>query len=182
MADDPDAGRRRFLKIATCGIGAGIGAAITVPALGYLVYPSGRRIVTTPKDPIDVGPLSAIPDTGVPTRVAVVAPTLRDGWTTATDVALGAAWIRREGGKVSALSGTCPHLGCAIALRPAATPAAKADFGCPCHDSAFELDGTYVAGPARRGLDPLPVEVDARGRLRLTWIQYKTDIAEREPK
>jgi Rieske Fe-S protein len=180
MADDPDAARRRFLKIATCGLGAGIGVAVAAPALGYLVYPAGRRIVTTPEDPIDVGTLAAIPKDGTPTRVAVVAPTLRDGWTTATDVALGAAWLRRDGDKVIALSGTCPHLGCAIALRPAA-PGGAPQFGCPCHDSAFEVTGAYVSGPARRGLDPLPIEVDARGRLRLTWIQFKPDIAEREP-
>jgi menaquinol-cytochrome c reductase iron-sulfur subunit len=180
MADDPDAARRRFLKIATCGLGAGIGAAIAAPALGYLVYPAGRRIVTTPKDPIDIGPASAVPTDGSPIRLAVVAPTIRDGWTTATDVALGAAWLRRTGDTITAFSGTCPHLGCAIALRAGAAGKAP-EFGCPCHDSAFKVDGSYVTGPARRGLDPLPVEVDAKGRLRLTWIQYKPDISGREP-
>lgn len=183
MADDsdrdPDRGRRRFLKIATCGIGGGLGLAIAAPAVGYLVHPAGKRIVTTSAEPIDIGAFDALPADGSLTRLAVIAPTMRDAWTAASNVALGAAWVRRDGAGAVALSGTCPHLGCAIAFTPAARPGAGR-FGCPCHDSEFKETGERVAGPAKRGLDPLPVAV-VDGRLRLTWVQYRTDTADREP-
>ena len=87
--------------------------------------------------------------------------------------------MRRAGQTVVALSGTCPHLGCAIAFTPATRPG-DGRFGCPCHESEFKETGERVAGPAKRGLDPLPITVE-NGRLRLTWVRYRTDSAEREP-
>jgi Rieske Fe-S protein len=178
MADDPvsDPGRRRFLKIATCGLGAGVGIALTVPAVGYLVDPAGRRTVTTPSEPIDVGPVDALPKDGSLVRVQVIAPVVRDAWTAAADVPLGAAWLRRDGERVAALSGVCPHLGCAIAFDPAVKK-----FSCPCHDSAFAPTGQRISGPAKRDLDPLDAKVDKDGRIKLTWIQFKADIDTREP-
>lgn len=178
MADDPDPdrGRRRFLKIATCGLGVGIGAVVAAPALGYLAHPAGKKIVTTPKDPIDVGPVSALPADGKLVRVQVIAPVVRDAWTAATDVPLGAAWLRKDGDRVIALSGICPHLGCAIAFDPG-----KDRFACPCHDSAFSAVGKRLAGPAKRDLDPLDAKIDADGRIKLTWIRFKTDSDKREP-
>jgi menaquinol-cytochrome c reductase iron-sulfur subunit len=179
MADDsdPDPGRRRFLKIATCGLGAGIGIAVTVPAVGYIIHPAGRKVVTTPAEPIEVAMIGALPQTGLPVRVQVIAPTVRDAWTSATDVPLGAAWLRRDGDKVSALSGICPHLGCAIALDPV-----KKLFVCPCHDSAFDaMSGRRLSGPAKRDLDPLDAKIDEQGRIKLTWIKFKADIDKREP-
>jgi menaquinol-cytochrome c reductase iron-sulfur subunit len=111
----------------------------------------------------------------------VIAPSVRDAWTAATDVPLGAAWLRRTGDTVTALSGTCPHLGCAIALAHQPDPAKPQQFACPCHDSAFDATGKRLAGPAKRDLDPLPVIVDDNGRVKLTWIQYRTDTSDREP-
>ena len=42
-----DPGRRRFLKIATCAIGGGIGAVVAVPAARYLLYPVGSLTIST---------------------------------------------------------------------------------------------------------------------------------------
>ena len=180
MADDPvsDPGRRRFLKIATCGLGAGIGVVIAAPAVGFLVHPAGEKIVTSPSEPIEVGMVGALPRDGSLVRVQVIAPVVRDAWTSATEVPLGAAWLRREAGdKITAFSGICPHLGCAIALKPGG-----ASFGCPCHDSQFSAKtGERLGGPAKRGLDPLDAKVDADGRIKLTWIKFKTDTDAREP-
>ena len=175
MADEPDPGRRRFLKIATCGLGGGLGIAVAAPAISYLAYPAGRRIVTASTEPIDVGALAQLPADGAPTRVDVIAASVRDAWAAATNVALGAAWLRRDGDIVTAVSGSCPHLGGASGWNPAA-----ARFACPCHDSAFAATGARLGGPAKRGLDPLPVVVED-GRVRLTWIRFKADIASREP-
>ena len=35
-------------------------------------------------------------------------------------------------------------------------------FMCPCHGSQYTFDGTHIAGPAPRGLDPLPLRNQKR--------------------
>jgi len=37
-----------------------------------------------------------------------------------------------------------------------------------------------ATGPAKRDLDPLPIEIKD-GRLRLSWVRYKLDSATRDP-
>lgn len=174
MGDEPD--RRGFLKAATCALGGGLGLVIAVPALRVCVAPTNAETVTTPSDPIDVGALERI-KVGAPwQRLDVIAPLVKDAWTTAHDVALGAAWIRRPSEqKLEALSSVCPHLGCAVGFD-------GKTFLCPCHNSKWSDTGALVAatGPAKRDLDPLPIEV-VEGRLRLTWVRYKLDTAAREP-
>lgn len=170
MADDPD--RRKFLKLATCGLGAGIGVAVGVPTLSLVLDPATRQTVTTPKEPIDLGDPSRLgPDWQ---RMDVVAPVIRDAWTSARDVVLGAAFVRKRD-RLEAFSAVCPHLGCTVGWQTD-----KKSFLCACHDSVFSEMGAANSGPAKRGLDPLPIEVKD-GRLRLTWIRYKLDTSTREP-
>src|SRR5262245_31109055 len=153
--DPPTTTRRRFLKIATCSVGCGIGAAVAVPAVGYLLYPVGRRLVTIGDEPIDAIAADRVVAGAPPLRVPLVAAAQRDAWTTVRDVPLGAAWLRRtEGGELVALSAVCPHLGCAVGWDDGGKI-----FKCPCHESAFAVDGARMAGPAERGLDPLPVTI-----------------------
>ena len=173
---DADPGRRRFLKIATCAIGGGIGAVVAVPAARYLLYPVGRKVVTTGGEPIDVAGLDDLPDDGSPRRFRVIARSIRDGWSTIENVPLGAAWLSRTGPeRVQALSSICPHLGCAVGFD-------GTNFKCPCHDSAFAPSGERLGGPAERGLDPLPVApIGKDGRIRLTWIQYRQGGTDRTP-
>jgi len=171
MADDPD--RRKFLTLATCGIGGAIGAAVVLPTLSLVVDPARSKTVTTPKDPLDIGGVGQLgPEWR---RLEVVAPEVRDAWTTARNVVLGAAWVRASGPeKIEALSAVCPHLGCPVGWD-------GKSFLCPCHNSRFGANGEIVgAGPAKRSLDPLPIEVKD-GRLRLTWIRYKLDTKSRDP-
>ena len=53
----------------------------------------------------------------------------------------------------------CTHLGCLYKWVPTNTR-----FECPCHGSKFELDGTYVEGPAPRDLDRFEIiALDANG-------------------
>jgi menaquinol-cytochrome c reductase iron-sulfur subunit len=172
-----DPGRRRFLKIATCALGGGIGAVVAVPAVRYLLHPVGEQIVVTGDEPIDVIGLDQLAIGAEPVRVALVARTVRDGWSAIPDVPLGAVWLRRTGEReVTALSSICPHLGCAVDFHAGTTR-----FRCPCHDSAFHPDGRYERGPAERGLDPLPVEVTDEGRVRVTWIRYRQGGSDRTP-
>jgi Rieske Fe-S protein len=61
----------------------------------------------------------------------------------------------------------CPHLGCRYSWVDG-----QNRFICPCHGSEFTNDGAHIAGPAPRGLDPLPLR-DTAGKAELTWIEYK---------
>jgi Rieske Fe-S protein len=176
MADDPD--RRGFLKVATCALGGGLGLVIAAPALRLCVAPSGADTVHTPSDPIDLGAVDHVRVGQQWRKLDIVAPVVTDAWTTARDIVLGSAFVRRVTEvKVEALSATCPHLGCAVGLDPQAN-----NFRCPCHNSRWADDGALVpnTGPAKRALDRLPIEI-VDGRLRLTWVRYKLDTATSEP-
>lgn len=67
----------------------------------------------------------------------------------------------------------CPHLGCYYNWSDAANR-----FMCPCHGSQYTFDGTHVAGPAPRGLDPLPFR-EQNGAAEVTWIIYQSNSPQR---
>lgn len=162
--------------MATGALGGCVGAAVAVPALGYLVDPVGKRVVTAGDEPIDAIAVDRLAAGGAPLRVPLVAPAQRDAWTSVRNVPLGAAWLRRTaGGEILALSSVCPHLGCAVGWS-----GPRQSFLCPCHDSAFAADGARLGGPSQRGLDPLPVEV-VDGRVKITWIRYRPGGTGRDP-
>jgi menaquinol-cytochrome c reductase iron-sulfur subunit len=65
-------------------------------------------------------------------------------------------------------SSLCPHLGCKFNY-----DANVKKFLCPCHGSQFTADaGEHIAGPAPRGLDPLPFR-EQSGQAEITWIVYR---------
>jgi menaquinol-cytochrome c reductase iron-sulfur subunit len=168
--------RRGFLKIATTAIGGAIGAIVALPLVRYIFFPVGRQVVSSGSEPIDVLDEETLAPGAPPIRVQINARQMRDGWGVSDDVPMGAAWVRKtEDGQVEALSSVCPHLGCAVDF-----DAADGEFKCPCHRSSFALDGEKKSGPSKRGLDPLPVQVE-NGRVKLTFVRYRADIAEREP-
>lgn len=67
----------------------------------------------------------------------------------------------------------CPHLGC----RPIWSADANR-FQCPCHGSQFGLDGEHLAGPAPRGMDPLPFR-EQSGAAEIMWIRYESGVPDR---
>lgn len=163
------------MKIATVAIGGIIGAVMAVPLVRYLFYPVGRRVVSSSVEPVDVGSSSSIVAGAPPVRVAIRANSVRDAWSVATDVPLGAAWISRtQAGELVAFSSTCPHLGCAVDLS-----ADKTKFQCPCHSSSFGLNGQKKGGPAKRQLDELAAS-DVDGRVMVIYKRFRADVSERE--
>ncbi|MFN0283906.1 MAG: Rieske (2Fe-2S) protein [Kineosporiaceae bacterium] len=61
---------------------------------------------------------------------------------------------RPDAGTVKAFSAICTHAGCAVSA------VSDGVITCPCHGSAFSItDGSVTAGPARRPLSAVPVEV-----------------------
>ncbi len=58
----------------------------------------------------------------------------------------------------SALSSTCPHLGCQVHWEEQ-----NKRFFCPCHNGTFDPDGRAVAGPpaeAKQSLPQYPIKVE----------------------
>lgn len=67
--------------------------------------------------------------------------------------AAGVVITQPTSGSYSAFSTTCPHQGCAVARIEGAT------IVCPCHGSAFALDGSVTQGPAQSPLQPRAITV-----------------------
>src|SRR5262245_43509720 len=176
VGDSKQEDRRGFLKLATCALGGGLGLALGVPVVRFVIDPASNLTVTMPTDPIDVGAVEHFKVGADPRKVDVVAPIIKDAWVASRNVILGSAFIRRTApDKIEALSSVCPHLGCAVSWDDA-----KKTYLCPCHDSRFALNGDRQTGPSERGLDPLPVAVKD-GRLQLTWVRFKNGGIAREP-
>ncbi len=68
------------------------------------------------------------------------------------------AYLVRIDGEVMAISEKCTHLGCRVPYC-----ASSNQFECPCHGSYFNRAGEFRAGPAPRGMDRYPIEVDEAG-------------------
>lgn len=62
--------------------------------------------------------------------------------------------VRQDDGGFVALYQKCTHLGCAVPWEPE-----QGQFVCPCHASAFEMNGTVLNPPAPRPLDRFPVTI-----------------------
>jgi cytochrome b6-f complex iron-sulfur subunit len=80
---------------------------------------------------------------------------------------------RLEDGGFLALSRKCTHLGCTVPW-----VAEENTFVCPCHSSAFNIQGEVVSPPAPRPLDQFPlfienniVTVDTRTPLKRNAFQ-----------
>lgn len=69
-------------------------------------------------------------------------------------VAAGRFHVSNAENGLLALYGVCTHLGCLPKWVPTNTR-----FECPCHGSKFEGNGSYIEGPAPRGLDRFPVVI-----------------------
>lgn len=60
----------------------------------------------------------------------------------------GRFWVSNVEAGVVTLYGVCTHLGCLPKWSET-----NSRFECPCHGSKFQIDGTYIEGPAPRNLD-----------------------------
>ena len=158
--------RGKFLGGATLGLGAVIGAGVTVPALGFAILPPffGQH-----KHEVDVGPLADFPE-----GKWVVTTFLQDP--KEGEVSRRTAYIRNNGflGKLPSftiISSRCTHVGCPTQPNGPLEKKEKIEttssgeevrliqavsvssFGCPCHGSQFDTEGNRTAGPAVRSLD-----------------------------
>ena len=158
--------RGMLLSGATLGLGGVIGAAITVPLVGFAVAPA---FVDQNEDDIDLGPIDNFPEGQYVitqfdykrVKTEVEAPS----------VARRTAYIRNNGfvenvPSFTILSNRCVHLGCPVqpagptgdavdvdGLNVTLIPVQPANFSCPCHGGAYDTEGNVTAGPPTRALD-----------------------------
>lgn len=166
--------RRRTLRRLTLALGVIIAGVAAVPLLRFWFWPLGRNVVRAEDEPIDVGAADEVIGGAPPLGVAVIAQRSRDAWTVMTAKPLGMAWLARdESGSLFALSGTCPHLGCSVNF-----DVKEGVYRCPCHVSSFGRDGERIDGPARRGLDPLPIVVQDQ-RILIRFKRFRLNTVER---
>ncbi|MBZ5607546.1 MAG: ubiquinol-cytochrome c reductase iron-sulfur subunit [Acidobacteriia bacterium] len=141
--------RRNFYILFINGVMGLIGAAVAVPAAIYLLFPPKARKAS---EWVKTADLSSIP-AGKPTEISFQR-TRADGWQLITEKAT--AWVvKQPDNQVIAFTPNCTHLGCAYHWDdPSHT------FVCPCHTSAFSVDGKVLGGPAPRPLDRYSVKVE----------------------
>lgn len=171
MSEDGSKGRRDFFTMVMAAGSAVIGALLAVPGVSYVLDPvlrstgvKGRWLRVA-----EFGSLSK----DHPVSVPVIGDQV-DAWTKASDVKLGTVWLRVLGdNKVGAWNAECPHLGCKVGYDPE-----KSRFACPCHDSAFSLDGEVKGGPAPRAMDSLEARVQD-GHVEVRFVRFRAQIKER---
>jgi len=174
MADEPPDARRAFLKLVTAGLGAVTAALAVVPGLGFLAGPA-RGAAGKSANPLRVATERDVKPNR-PLRVTAVGPQ-EDAWLRLDKVTLGSAWLVRtvEDGPIRAFSTVCPHLGCGVDYDEKA-----GKFNCPCHTSAFDLEGRCLSGPSPRGLDELETHVEGRDVL-VRYQRFRVGTSKREP-
>jgi Rieske Fe-S protein len=127
--------------------------------------------------------LEALPVGGAPQRFPVISDR-RDAWNFTPNQAIGAVFVQRTGeAEVRVFQATCPHAGCSVSCDGAA-------YHCPCHNSAFNLDGSKRVSqsgrenPSPRAMDRLEVDADklAAGEIWVEFMNFYTGTEERIPK
>jgi nitrite reductase/ring-hydroxylating ferredoxin subunit len=137
-------GRRQVLA----GAGIGLGATAIAACSGY----GGQRSDGASEGDKDAATPSS---TGAPAAPGVLATT--------SQVPVGSGVIvddvvltQPTAGVFKGLSSVCTHAGCAV------SSVADGKITCPCHGSAFGLDGSVIKGPATKPLATVPVTVQGQ--------------------
>jgi Rieske Fe-S protein len=165
--------RSRFLEASTIGLGAAIGAIVTLPVLGFMVLPSFTNVE---ENDVDLGPLDNFPQ-----GEYVIASYLSNP--KAGEVSRRTAFVRNNGPADSGepsftiLYSRCVHLGCPVQPNGPIDEQAKKNvagvelrpvlaqsFGCPCHGGLYDAEGNRRAGPPVRSLDRYTYSIK-NGRL-----------------
>lgn len=124
---------------------------MAIPSAIYLLWPPRAKRKNEWVEAADVGELH----TRAPAEI-VFRRNRVDGWKVTSEKAN--AWVvKTSGGQVVAFAPQCTHLGCAYHWDED-----RHNFICPCHNSAFSLDGAVLSGPAPRPLDRYEVKLDGK--------------------
>ena len=130
--------RRAFLNKLWKGLAILASLEFSAVIFGFLFSGKGEKKSYTPKRLIEAGPVNSF---------AVNSVTVFRG---------GRFYLTRlkDGGFI-ALSIRCTHLGCSVEWEEE-----KKRFICPCHSSAFEMNGDVQNPPAPKALDYYPIMIE----------------------
>jgi menaquinol-cytochrome c reductase iron-sulfur subunit len=161
--------RRTFHLAVVYVLGALITLAMAIPTALYLLIPPRVR---SRSRWIDAGDISQLAP-GVPIEVSFQESRL-DGWKVLTEKKT--AWVVKEtNNNIVAFGPQCTHLACAYHWQMDA-----GKFVCPCHGSAFALDGSVLNGPAARPLDRYLTKIE-NNRLQIGALrQSGSPVAHRK--
>lgn len=136
---DPVQSRREFLNKLWKGLGIVALIEFTAVFFGFLFTGKDEKENEKPKQLFDAGNINSFQSNSV---------TIFRG---------GRFYlVRLEDGGFLALSLRCTHLGCSINWEED-----KQRFICPCHASAFEMNGNVQNPPAPSALDYFPVKIQS---------------------
>jgi Rieske Fe-S protein len=157
--------RNVFLEMTTLGIGGVITGIVSLPIVGFAILPAftGQEI-----GGIDLGPTDNFPEGDWVEATFLLDPSVGE-------VSRRTAFVRYNGtvsGEPSytIISNRCVHLGCPVqaagprtdeqretvevdGVEVSLTPILPANFTCPCHGGAYDIEGNRTAGPPVRSLD-----------------------------
>ncbi len=125
---------------------------------------------------IRIANLAAVPDNGEPQQFAVIADRV-DSWNKFPNEPIGVVYLVRNEGEQTptAFNAICPHAGCFIGYA-----AGRSVFQCPCHNSAFALDGSIIQpSPSPRTMDVLECTVRKQGGENEVWVKFQNFYAGR---
>jgi len=169
--------RRGFLKkFLASAIGAVLMLVPAVAGLRVMLDPLRRK--SAAGGLVRVTSLEALSADGVPRKFSVVADR-EDAWNKFRNVPIGAVYLRRTTeGRLEALNVVCPHAGCFVDFN-----GGRGQFICPCHNSAFAMDGRIAdaKSPSARGLDTLEVEVRNEKEVWVKFQNFEAGKAEKVP-
>jgi len=174
----PTYSRSKFLEATTIGLGAAIGAVVTLPVLGFMVLPSFTNLE---ENEVDLGPIENFPEGKY--VIATYFQNPEQG-----EVTRRTAFVRNNGFTESGepsftiLYSRCVHLGCpvqpngpideadqktvnGVELRPVLAQS----FGCPCHGGLYDAEGNRTAGPPVRSMDRFEFSIK-NGKLHLGQV------------
>jgi menaquinol-cytochrome c reductase iron-sulfur subunit len=176
--------RRSFLSKALATLIGGIlGLIPTIPAVMYFLDPLTRKkravgiLGADPEGYFKITSVEALSPDGAPRLFSVVAD-LRNFWNKFPDTEVGAVYLRKdpETGDVSCFNARCPHLGCTVKYEDASKT-----YVCPCHSSAFSLDGKRTNDIPPRDMDTLKPKVEPDGSVKVKYEKYRAGIHEKVP-
>jgi Rieske Fe-S protein len=163
-ATGPAMSRSKFLEAGTLGLGAVMGGALTVPAVGFMVAPAFEK---QRHGDANVGPITNFTEG----KFYVMTFMLDKA---KGDVSRRTTFVRNNGllqGQPSftIISNRCAHLGCPVQPSGPISQTKNvfttsngevtlmetqpAGFSCPCHGGAYDAEGNRTAGPPVRALD-----------------------------
>jgi menaquinol-cytochrome c reductase iron-sulfur subunit len=171
--------RSKFLEASTLGLGAAIGAVVTLPVLGFMVLPSFTNL---DEQDADLGPLENFPEGEFVIATYLAVPELgevsrRTVFVRYNGLVENPARAGRPEPSFTILYSRCVHMGCPVQpngpideeartnigdveLRPVLAQS----FGCPCHGGLYDSEGRRTAGPPVRSMDRAEYSI-RNGRL-----------------